>query len=254
VTAPGVVSLSVLVALLALTGCSADRTQPTASTGAASPSGTAASSATPPVDVPTTKAPTRATPDAPGPGSMDEPATSSGPLSLASFPTPRRLGTGWAYAVDPGSAEEGYSGNGTSTLARRPEEIVRTAVPLGCARTAAMPAPDHALEVDYTLRGRTAIAVLSRFADRARAATFFEHRGRNLHACTGRSGSAAIGALVTEPRSPMPGVLVSDRTPASDPWREVSVLDGDTVVLLAVQGTQTLPRTATRRLVRLFRS
>ena len=83
---------------------------------------------------------------------MDEPATTSGPLSKRSFPTPRQLGAGWRYAVDPGSAEEGYAGNGTPALARNPQEVVQTAVPLGCARARPMPAPAHALEVDYRLR------------------------------------------------------------------------------------------------------
>ena len=53
---------------------------------------------------------------------------------------------------------------------------------------------------------------------------------------------------------PAAGALVSDRTPRSDPWRELAVLDGDTVVLLAVQGRAPLTDPQTRRLVRLFRS
>ena len=194
------------------------------------------------------------TPGVPEPGSMERPATSSGPLSRRSFPTPRQLGAGWRYAVDPGSAEEGYAGNGTPALARNPQEVVQTAVPLGCARGSAMPTPTHALELDYTLRGATVVAVRGRFTGPAQARTFFAARSANLAACAGRSGSAAIGPLVADLRRPGRDAVASDRTPRSDPWRELAVLDGDTVALLAVQGRDPLPAGQTRRLVRLFRS
>ena len=183
---------------------------------------------------------------------MDRPGTTSGPLSLASFPEPRELGRGWRYDVDPGDAEEGYSGNGTSTLARSPREIVQTAVPFGCPRAAAMPAPRHALEVDYTLAGAKVIAIRGSFDGPAQAARFFTGRADNLRACAGRSGSVAIGPLVSAISSPAKNALVSARTPDSDPWREVSLLDGDSVVLLAIQGADPLTGEATRRIVRLF--
>ena len=184
---------------------------------------------------------------------MAEPATTSGPLSRASFPTPRQLGPGWRYAVDPGDAEEGYAGNGTPTLARSPQEVVQTAVPLGCPRGTPMPAPQHALEADYALHGATAIAVRGRFAGHAQAARFYAGRAANLRACLGRSGSTAIGPLVGSLTEPAQNALASDRTPRSDPWRELAVLDGDTVVLLAVQGRNPLDPATTRRLVRLLR-
>jgi hypothetical protein len=156
--------------------------------------------------------------------------------------------------VDPGDAEEGYAGNGTPTLARSPREVVQTAVPLGCARPTRMPTPTHALEADYTLHGATVVAVRSRFAGRAEAARFFAARSANLRACAGVVASAAIGPLVGAITEPATGALASDRTPRSDPWRELAVLDGDTVVLLAVQGRHPLAPAATRRLVRLLRS
>lgn len=184
---------------------------------------------------------------------MDEPATTSGTLSKRSFPTPRRLGPGWTYAVDRGDAEEGYAGNGTPALARNPQEVVQTAVPLGCRRARRMAAPAHALEVDYRVRGVSVISVRSQFAGPAEARAFFAARTANLRACAGRSGSQAIGPLVARIVTPAAGALASDRTPDSDPWRELSVLDGDTVVLLAVQGTDVVSDRDTRRLVRLFR-
>jgi hypothetical protein len=48
--------------------------------------------------------------------------------------------------------------------------------------------------------------------------------------------------------------LASDRTPHSDPWHEVAVLDGDTVALVAVHGAHGLTSSQTRRLVSLLRS
>jgi hypothetical protein len=184
---------------------------------------------------------------------MDEPATTSGPLSRRSFPTPRQLGAGWRYAVDPGSAEEGYAGNGTPTLARSPQEIVQTAVPFGCDRPSELPAPTHALEVDYTVRGARVVAVRGKFADTAGARTFFAGRARDLRGCVGRSGSPAIGPLVASVTTPATDSLASDRTPRSDPWRELAVLDRDTVVLVAAQGADPLTTVQTRRLVTAFR-
>ncbi len=242
-------SATILVAgLLAVTGCSG-------SPEAAPAPAPATASATPTTrDQPTATPTPKPSASAPEAGSMAEPGTSSGSLTRHSFPTPRALGAGWRYSVDPGDAEEGYAGNGTPALARRPEEVVQTAVPFGCARRTAMPAPTHALEVDYTLHGARVIAVRGRFADAARARAFFAGRASNLRGCDGHSASAAIGPLVANMGRPAAGALVSDRTPRSDPWRELAVLDGDTVVLLAAQGRAPLTDPQTRRLVRLFRS
>jgi hypothetical protein len=244
-----VVVAATTAALATLAGCSgtaAGSAQPETRSSSADPS-----PATPsPRENPTASA----TPGVPTPGSLAKPATSSGPLSKRSFPTPKQLGAGWSYAVDPGDAEEGYSGNGTPSLARSPQEIVQTAVPFGCTRNAPMPAPAHALEVDYKLHGAKVIAVRGSFASRARSSAFFTGRARNLRACEGRSGGAAIGTLVAHLTRPARDALASDRTPTSDPWREVAVLDGDVVALVAVQGHNPLTAAETRRLVRLLHS
>jgi hypothetical protein len=241
---------AVVGVLVATSGCSGDA--PTADPKSSDASTRAAAQS--PTAAPSTARPSQGTTaGVPSPGSMDEPATSSGPLSKASFPKPRELGRGWTYTVDPGDAEEGYAGNGTPALARSPREIVQTAVPFGCSRRAAMPAPEHALEVDYAYRGDKAIAIRGQFADAATARSFFTGRAANLRSCLGRSGSAAIGPLVTGLTAPDSDSLASDRTPRSDPWRELSVLDGDSVVLLAVQGHDPFDTASTRRLVRTFR-
>ena len=170
---------------------------------------------------------------------METPASSSGPLSQRSFPRPRQLGAGWRYAIDPGDAEEGYLGNGTPALARDPHELVHAALPLGCPRKLTLPVPHHALEVDYRYRGTKVIAVRMSFTDRAQATGFYGARNAALMACHGRSGGSAIGVLVSEVNSVGAHAVLSDRTPHSDPWTELAVLAGDSVVLLAAQ---TAPR------------
>lgn len=52
---------------------------------------------------------------------------------------------------------------------------------------------------------------------------------------------------------PAPDALTSSRTPGSDPWQELAVLDGASVVLLAAQGPRPFDAATTRRLVRLLR-
>jgi hypothetical protein len=172
----------------------------------------------------------------PVPGDLATPATRSGPLSQSTFPRPRSLGAHWSYAVDPGDAEEGYLGNGTPSLERNPAEVALASVPMGCPRPQRLPAPGHALEVDYTRARMKVIAIRARFAGPGEARRFFDRRAATIANCQGRSGGAAIGTLVDSVSRPSPGVLLSDRTPRSDPWTELAVLDGPAVVLLAAPG------------------
>jgi hypothetical protein len=106
--------------------------------------------------------------------------------------------------------------------------------------------------VDYTVDGARAIAVRGKFLDPTAAFAFFSGRARNLTGCRGRSGSPAIGPLVTVVDRLSPTAVLSDRTPRSDPWSELAVLDRDTVVLLAVQGRDALSPAQSRRLVEAF--
>lgn len=167
---------------------------------------------------------------------MDRPGTSSGGLSLASFPRPSDLGRRWAYVVDPGDGEEGYAGNGTPALARDPQEVALAAVPLGCPRGRRLAVPDHALEVDYRVDDVRVIAVRATFADTGIAEEFFGGRQKDIERCVGLDGGAGIGLLVGHARASTGG-LVSDRTPDSDPWTELALLDGEEVVLVAAQTT-----------------
>lgn len=166
---------------------------------------------------------------------LETPGTSSGPLTRRDFPRPRELGTGWAYRVDMGDAEEGYAGNSTPALERDPTEVAMLAVPFGCPRPIDVPVPEHALEVDYTADGVFVVAVRASFGDPRTASRFFGTRTRLLRGCQGRAASEAEGVLVREVRRLSGTALLNDRTPDSDPWTELAVHDGDQVVLLAVQ-------------------
>ena len=127
----------------------------------------------------------------------------------------------------------------------------RPPYPSAATGPSALPPPAHALEVDYTVRrreGRSPCAGSS--PTPARPGRSSPAGPRNLRGCEGRTGSPAIGPLVIGGHRPGAGRAASnDRTPRSDPWRELAVLDRDTVVLLAVQGADPLTTAQTRRLV-----
>lgn len=238
------------VALLAVLAACTEAADPAAApTNSPLGSPSSASSAT-------STSPTPEPSSVPTPGSMETPRTSSGKLSQASFPRPGELGPTWAYAIDSGDAEEGYVGNGTPALERDPAELAMLTVPFGCPRRAAMPRATHALEVDYTADGITVIAIRMQFADPATARRLFDGRLANLQRCRGRSGGQAIGELVGTVAPIGNGIVLSDRTPNSDPWAELAILDGDQVALLATQTTLDHPmvsRRHARQLAAAFR-
>ena len=232
--------------MLLCTGCAGGT--PSAAPHDGAPTDTPASVAVSPSSTPGT--------DPPQPGELRTPAASSGSLSQHSFPRPHRLGAGWAYAVDPGNTEEGYLGNGTPALARDPHEMVQAAVPLGCARHVALPTPAHVLEVDYSYRRTKVIAVRMSFRDPAGATGFYGARNADVTDCRGHSGGAGIGVLVGAVTSIGEHAVLSDRTPDSDPWAELAVLDGTDVVLVAAQarpGAPPLTRDGARTLAAAFR-
>jgi hypothetical protein len=177
-------------------------------------------------------------------------------MSMRSFPRPRDLGPGWRYAVDHGSAEDGYLGNGTPALARDPAEVVAAAVPLGCPRPAPLGRPRHVLEVDYSHGPAKVVVLRSRFPGSRQANAFFAARARDIAACRARTSGAGIGVLVSSAIHLPSGVLLSDRTPHSDPWSELALVDGDAVVLLAEHGTPGSPaltRSQARHIAQVFR-
>ena len=108
------------------------------------------------------------------------PATTSGSLRRASLPRAAVLGAGWTSRVDPGATEDGYTGNGTPSVARDPQDTVVALRPIGCAEESVyaepLPVPRHALEVDYRHRptGANGVGLALEFADAAAAGDFFD--------------------------------------------------------------------------------
>ena len=247
--------VTALATALSCAGCSSDTPTTTSPVRATASTSTAVPGPSPATATPTASPTASATADSPGQG-LETPATTSGALSVASFPEPGKLGPGWEYTVDPGSMEDGYLGNDTPAMSRNPAELVQTAVPLGCLRPNPMAPPQHVLEVDYAYQGTTVIMVRSSFADASAAAAFYRARKDNLHRCLGRIAVRAEGVLVGRVDELSTGVLLSDRTPTSAAWTELCVLDRDQVVLVAARtniAASPMARPKAQRLAALVR-
>jgi hypothetical protein len=175
------------------------------------------------------------------------PAKTSGGLTARTLPSARSLGTGWAFRVDQGSAEGGYVGNGTPTLARDPHEVVMTVVPLGCEQRSDLPTPTHVLETDYRQRAHAVagVGLRLRFASTTAAGRFVAMRRVDLAACAKQPMEAADFGLrlVSGLRDAGQGTYVSVRTDPTLPkaertWTELAGwLGGRDVVLLAVNAS-----------------
>jgi hypothetical protein len=236
-----------LVTALALSPGSGSAAGPGSGSGVAVRSGQqpSTSAATPRASAPATATPSRPRKSEPGPPSP--PPRTSGGLTARTLPPARSLGAAWGFRVDEGSAEAGYVGNGTPTLARDPREIVMTVLPLGCEQRTHLPTPSHALETDYRQRaqGIAGVGIRLRFATAAAAGRFVSTRRSDLRACATQPREPAdLGLrLVSGLRETGQGTYVSVRTDpllakADRTWTEVAGwLGGHDVVLLAVNAT-----------------
>jgi hypothetical protein len=222
-------------AVLALTACS---TTPEPVAVAASPTPPAPSSSSP-APTPTPSATPTALP------SFDRtatPATTSGSLKRASLPLARVLGSGWKARVDGGSVEDGYTGNGTPSVARDPEDTVIAVRPIGCAEESvyaeALPVPRFALEVDYRHRtGANGVGLALEFADAQAASEFFEVYTRSLALCrSGGSGATRVTVQASPGADAVATVTVDPLEQTT--WRELAERSGRVVRLLAVEGTR----------------
>ena len=174
-------------------------------------------------------------PDVAGRPEATTPATTSGRLDRASLPEPRALGPRWRYRVDPGSAEDGYAGNGTPAMARDPREVVAALTPLGC-RPVQLPVPDAALEVTYGhADGTPAVGLLLEFDDDAEAAHFFALRVGVMRDCADwRRAQAEVEVLRDQP---LTFVAVRDERLGGTPvWTEGVQRSGRRVLFVAVAG------------------
>ncbi len=157
------------------------------------------------------------------------------------MPLASALGPRWTSRVDPGSAEDGYTGNGTSVVARDPGDVMAALLPLGCDSDAVyatpLPVPAHVLEADYAYRptGAHASGLVLQFRDAGTARAFVRIYTAALRAC--RSGAT----VVTVQPSPGAGLFLSTQVDRleRDTWRELVAPAGRVVRLLAVEGAKT---------------
>ncbi len=150
------------------------------------------------------------------------------------FPRPADLGPAWTYRST--VAEEPYADAGAPTLLRDPGEAVRGTLPRRCRPPADGRSSDldpvRASVVAYEAAGDWVDALRVQFDSPAGAARFAAARRSALRSCVGRGSGTAVGPLVTRVVDLDAGTLLSDRTPESDAYSDVSVLDRDTVVLV----------------------
>lgn len=236
---------AVAVGLIAALALTSGDSPPPAATAAAS-SSTPSVSSPAPESVATTSSPS----ESPSPSHSrsatlpSAPAKTSGGLTARALPQAKSLGSGWVFRVDNGSAEGGYVGNGTPTVARSPAEVVMTVVPLGCEKRSDLPTPLNVLETDYRHKpsGTAGVALRLRFASAAAAGRFTEARRADLVACAAQPLQAADEGqhVVTGLHATGNGTYVSVRTDVTLPksersWTEVAAyLGGRDVLLLAV--------------------
>lgn len=237
-TAGAAVGVALLAALLA--GCSTapeSPPSPVAATTAVTSTPAAVTSPSPTPSAGRTSPP-------PTPSPLDRtavPARTSGTLGPTSMPLAKALGPGWTSRVDPGSAEDGYTGNGTSVVARDPGDVMAALLPLGCASDAVyatpLPLPAHALEADYAYRptGAHATGLVLEFRSSAVARGFVRVYTAALRAC--RSGSTAV----TVQPAPGAGLFLSTQVDRVEQvtWRELVAPAGRVVRLVAVEGART---------------
>lgn len=238
-----------IVATVVLTACSDNgpgaaspaTTQPsTAPTGSSpTPSGSSAS----PSPSTTSESPSAS------PSGFDRtatPATSSGPLTGKALPDPEVLGSGWVARVDPGSAEDGYTGNGTPVIARDPQDLAQALLPIGCADASVydvrLPRAAHALEVDYAYRasGAHGVALALDFGDEATAERFVATYASALRRCTAGPGGSMVVTVAAAPAGSF--ASVQEDSAFGTTWRELVTRSGAVVRMVAVEGATTPAR------------
>jgi hypothetical protein len=233
---------AVAVALLASALCVACSSASDGEVRAAAPSSSGSAGATASATVPAT--PSTSPTAVPSFDRTAPPATTSGSLRRASLPRAAVLGPGWRARVDGGSTEDGYTGNGTPSVARDPQDLILAVRPIGCAEeevyAEALPLPRYALEVDYRHRstGANGVGIALEFADAASAARFVEVYSRSLGLCRSGAGGTTRVTREADPGSDALATVTVDPIEQTR-WRELTERSGRVVRLLAVEGSGT---------------
>ncbi|MGH3366245.1 MAG: hypothetical protein ACRDOY_03490, partial [Nocardioidaceae bacterium] len=100
-------------------------------------------------------------------GSYDGPHTTSGRMSLETFPSLRELGPGWSYSTMSTAEGADYPGSMSPAVERDVADVVKESFPEGCALNNPMPLGHSALEVRYAFRGKPVTAFELEFASPA---------------------------------------------------------------------------------------
>lgn len=163
--------------------------------------------------------------------------TTSGPLDRTVLPAPRALGSGWTRYADPGSPEQGFTGNGSFAHARDTSQVAAEVLPLGCADRpqVSLPRVTAALQGTYRSRsGHSAQVVVMQFASADAASQYFAALGTTLRACRVPDGRSGVSVDVT---AEQPGFRTARRTLGDGTtWTETDVRHGDRVAVLLADG------------------
>ena len=238
---PIVVAVGVALLMSACSATSSGSSGPDVPVAAVSPSPSPSMTSESPAQTPVTSS---VSPSAPTINRTATPARTSGALGPTSMPLAAALGPRWTSRVDPGSTEDGYTGNGTSVVARDPRDVADALLPLGCASEAVyatpMPVPKHALEADYAYRptGVHAIGLVLEYADSASASRMVRLYTAALRRCRAGAGGTMV---VRVEQAPGAGLFASTQVDAvaHETWRELVAPAGRVVRLIAVQGATT---------------
>ncbi|QIK65907.1 hypothetical protein G7072_05755 [Nocardioides sp. HDW12B] len=190
------------------------------------------------------------------------------------FPRPADLGPGWTYRASFG--EPGYVDGPAPVQRLDPRRAVRASVPPGCpvpetarSRTSERPSvprseqpseraagraapPTQAATVAYEVSGDWVDATRITFGTPRDAAGFARDHRRALDSCRGRSGGPSVGPLVTRVQGLGTGTTLSDRTPRSDAYAVVAVVNGTAVVVVTRRTDEPPTLRAARALAAAF--
>ena len=185
----------------------------------------------------------------PAPGATAPPSDRA---ARRGFPRPADLGPAWTYRQTFG--DDTYADPGDPVVLADARDVVRDAVPPGCRPPAREPAtePVRASTLTYEVAGEWVDAVRARFGSRRDASRFADARRRALRDCVGRGAGSAAGPLVTRVVDVDAVTVLSDRTPDSDAYSDLAVLDGATVVLVSRRTERAPTLRAARALAAAF--
>jgi len=237
-------AVAAVSAALLLSACSSSSESSGTTTQAAAVSASAPAPSPTPTSASPTPTPKPASPSATPLDRTATPGRTSGELGPTSMPLAAALGPRWTSRVDPGSTEDGYTGNGTSVVARDPRDVADALLPLGCASESVyatpMPVPKHALEADYAYKptGAHAIGLVLEYADAASASRMVRLYTAALRRCRAGAGGTMV---VRVEQAPGAGLFASTQVDsvAQETWRELVAPAGRVVRLIAVQGATT---------------